>query len=176
LNKLLALLFDVTIQTINKNIKNKNKSYELILKYFSKNEILEFLEKEEIEKLELIKNYTISELRELLPKRNSNIEIEVFKKINKLKRVNLRVLFVLLKYYEMDFEKNIEENITIFQKKYKTKLKIETTIKDDIVLFAHHFKTANRIFKTIFNQNDFEYMFEKKDIFLKEIKKETKKI
>jgi len=175
MNKILSILFNVSMPTIYKNKKNKNKSYQLILKYFSEKEILEFLEKEEIEKLELIKNYTASELKEILPKRDTNIEIEIFKKINKIKKINLRVLFVFLKYHKMDSSKNLEENIMIFQKNYKTKLRVETSIKDNIVLFAHHFKTAIRIFKTIFEKNDFEYIFENKEKFLEEIQKEIQK-
>ena len=171
MNEILAIFFDSSPTTVWRKIKNKNFAYLFANKYLDENKIKEFMQNGEIKKYEIIKNFTTEELEHILSNQIENIEIKIFKKINKIKKINLKVLFIFLKYHHFNSEKNIEDNFIFFQKNYKTKLKIETSIFDDIILFSHHFKTAIRIFKTIFNENDFIDMFEKKEIFLEEIKK-----
>ena len=175
MNKLMALLFDVTLQTVYKK-KKKNDAYLLIDKYLSEDEILEFLEKKEIKKFEIIKNYTIEELEKLLPKIEKNNKIEIIKKIKLLKKNNLRLLFTFLKYNSFDSSKKIEENINIFQKEYKISKKINNSINDNIILFSHHFQASKKSFQMIFNKNDFINMFEEKEFYLEEIQKEIQKI
>ncbi len=172
--KLLALLFGVSLKTV---YNNKDRYiYLLINKYFSENEILEFLEKKEIKKLELIKNLSVEELEELLPKIDKSDEIDFLKKMDELKKFEQRLLYTFIKYYTIDLTINWIENLELFKIQYKKEFKILNSIKDNIILMPHHFKSCEDKFDTVFEQNDFIFIAENKEKIMIRIEKNLKKI
>lgn len=62
----LALLFDNTVRSVQNWKKENRPIIKLLEKYFSEEELEEFLKSEKILKLELIKDYSINELSRLL--------------------------------------------------------------------------------------------------------------
>lgn len=62
----LALLFDNTVRSVQNWKKENRPIIKLLEKYFSEEELEEFLKSEKILKLELIKDYSINELNRLL--------------------------------------------------------------------------------------------------------------
>lgn len=65
-NTLIAKILDMTPQGVGKWRKEQRPIISLLEKYFTKEECNEFLENRRIERLELIKNLSIEEIKELL--------------------------------------------------------------------------------------------------------------
>ena len=175
MNKILALIFNVSITTIYKK-REKDYIFLLIEKYFNEAELLEFLDKKEIKKQELVKHFSLEELEKYLPKIDRTIEINFFKKIDKLKKFEQRLIFSMIKYYQIDLKRNWIENLDFFEKQYRKEFKILNSVKDNIILLPHHFKSCKKSFNVIFERDDFIFIVENKEKIIKKLQKNLKKI
>lgn len=83
MQKTIAKLFDVHQNTVS-NWKKENKpGLNLILKYFSKQELEEFLETEKIEKQELIKAKTTEEIQRCFQNKHNEQILAQIKELEK---------------------------------------------------------------------------------------------
>lgn len=110
----ITTLFGFAAPTYYRWKKEKRPIVDLLEKYFSTEEIQEFLETEKIRKLELIKGFTVEELEELLFNKNNNSDeqlidfVEYNIDLNKVKRFfSIRVEIKDFLYF---FQKINEEN------------------------------------------------------------------
>jgi len=165
-NITLAKFLDVTTATI-VNYKNNYRIFiDFFYKYFSENDIKEFLKTEKIEKFELTKNMSKDEIEIALIN-------HIFFKIERLKEVDKRVLRYSLKYSiaeNLEIEKSVNKASSTL--KFLKQLKEIFFNKSDDFLTQQHFREFRKKFKNEFKNFEKEIIDNNREkilIFLNEI-------
>ena len=168
---LLAELFNCTTAAINKWRKEKRKSVEFFDKYFNNEDIIEFLENNSMQKIELIKDLKIDQLKMKLSADSydeNNIEIIVNFKLstisNSAKSLMIDQLQYCLEneinfdyefaehYYKNQFTQAIENLMSVFKLSIDFKPSYIKKDKEKYLFFIKNILTNNCII-SIYNTN-----------------------
>ena len=160
-NKTLANILETSERTIFNKKKQNSKIIFLLEKYFSENEILEFLETEKIEKFELVKNIEIDKIEMFFNLQNDNKSIfNIIKKLNQAQSRALRLALRTAIAKEINISKsisNLAKNRTLLDT-FKSLL----FDKNDDFLLKEHFEKLENDFK-FFNKEQIDFIDKNKD-------------
>ena len=162
--------------------KKERPIFKLLEKYFSSDELKEFLQTDKIEKLDLIKNFSVDELKEKLygiknetKKPQYNIS-NLLTKVSLLTNSQVEAFIYFLKQLK---KKNLEfnkENLKLINDSFIAQLlNVFVELKLNHLYFSKSDKERLLIwFDSFLDQNDFNYINENKELVVKELEKVKK--
>ena len=147
----------------------------LLEKYFEKKDLIDFLNSHKIDKLELIKNYDIDELRHLLGNQQAIDLSSINTKLNQFERATLIYFLYIFKKertitdYDtlLDFiADNLKKPDFIMAKiiKYISGFK-PTLLENENVSLKLHINNFNEDCKDYLNNDELDYIFKNKDYY-----------
>lgn len=166
-NEILGKFLQVAPQTVT---KYKTQKYDLInffYRYFTNDDILEYLEYKEMTKLEIIKNKDINQLNDI------NIKGLSFKVVE-LEQVEKRVFRKILKYSFLE-NKTIKESFSLLIRDTSILKNIKEIFidnSDDFLLKSHFLKFKTKFLK--FDDFEIEIFENNKEYFIKILTKYLK--
>jgi len=162
-------LFNFSRPTYFKKKREQIQILQLLDRYFSKEELEEFLKNSKIRKFELIKDLTLEECEEKFSSPNMpTISLtQISSKFLSMKQVHRRSLRVLLKNSKKD--ELLIENLDKLASEHTFYVKLKSFFKDDEFLLENHFFELKILWPIIFSKDELKFMDGNKDLAIKQL-------
>jgi hypothetical protein len=183
---LMSSLFGFSAPTFYSWKKEKRPIILLVEKYFEKKELIEFLNTKKIHKLELIKEYSLDELQELLNKNQIIDKISVNNHLNNFDRVSLIYFLYLFKKEDTVKDSTTLYNFITNNLKKPDSIIISkvfeyisgykpTWLKDDNVSLRLHINNFNEDCNDYIKDDELDYIFKHREYYFDFISRKVEK-